>query len=183
MRKVVPVLALALVLSVAGPVCADEIFMANLTGSQETPPNPSPALGFGTFALNDTRTALTFDVTYGINARGPPLLAGATASHFHNGPIGVAAPVVHGVPITIGSTSGELVGVWDTTGPEPLTPFLVSELEAGNIYFNIHSQQFPGGEIRGQLGPSPAPEPSTLILFGIGGVGLLGYGWRRRKQA
>ncbi len=27
-----------------------------------------------------------------------------------------------------------------------------------------------------------APEPSTLTLLGIGGVGLVGYGWRRRKR-
>jgi hypothetical protein len=26
------------------------------------------------------------------------------------------------------------------------------------------------------------PEPSTLILFGLGALGLLGYAWRRRQQ-
>ena len=26
------------------------------------------------------------------------------------------------------------------------------------------------------------PEPSTLMLFGLGAVGLLGYGWRRRRR-
>jgi hypothetical protein len=28
-----------------------------------------------------------------------------------------------------------------------------------------------------------APEPASLTLLGLGSLGLLGYGWRRRKQA
>ena len=31
-------------------------------------------------------------------------------------------------------------------------------------------------------GPSAVPEPSTLLLLGIGFASLVGYGWRRRKQ-
>jgi hypothetical protein len=27
------------------------------------------------------------------------------------------------------------------------------------------------------------PEPASLTLLGLGALGLLGYGWRRRKQA
>jgi hypothetical protein len=30
---------------------------------------------------------------------------------------------------------------------------------------------------------APAPEPSTFTLLGLGGLGLLGYGLRRRKRA
>jgi hypothetical protein len=30
---------------------------------------------------------------------------------------------------------------------------------------------------------SAAPEPASVTLLGLGSLGLLGYGWRRRKQA
>ena len=30
--------------------------------------------------------------------------------------------------------------------------------------------------------PTPTPEPGTWVLMGTGLVGLLGYGWRRKKR-
>jgi hypothetical protein len=54
----------AMVVLIAGPVGATSIFTANLTGSQETPPNASPANGFGTFVLNEAMTQLSFNITY-----------------------------------------------------------------------------------------------------------------------
>jgi hypothetical protein len=39
------------------------------------------------------------------------------------------------------------------------------------------------GAFRAEGTPSPAPEPGTCLLFGIGGLGLLGYRWGRRKLA
>jgi hypothetical protein len=32
-------------------------------------------------------------------------------------------------------------------------------------------------------GPTTTAEPASLALLGFGGVGLLGYGWRRRARA
>ncbi len=29
---------------------------------------------------------------------------------------------------------------------------------------------------------APIPEPSTIVLFSIGGLGILAYVWRRRKM-
>ena len=39
---------------------------------------------------------------------------------------------------------------------------LIAGFESGKAYFNIHSDRFPGGEIRGFLQVSEVPEPSSL---------------------
>lgn len=38
-------------------------------------------------------------------------------------------------------------------------------------------------EMSGEVSPSAAPEPSSLVLLGIGAVGLVGFSWRRRQRA
>ncbi|MDQ3686119.1 MAG: CHRD domain-containing protein, partial [Acidobacteriota bacterium] len=53
-------------------------------------------------------------------------------------------------------------------------------LQGGQTYFNIHSNAFPGGEIRGQL--QPVPEPATMILVGTGLAAIAGRKLRRRRR-
>ena len=45
---------------------------------------------------------------------------------------------------------------------------LVLGLDAGMAYLNIHTNLFPGGEIRGLLSPVPEPESYALLLAGLG---------------
>jgi hypothetical protein len=45
---------------------------------------------------------------------------------------------------------------------------------------NIHTQMFPGGEIRGQL--QAVPEPATVLLLATGVMGVAGALRKRRKR-
>jgi len=39
------------------------------------------------------------------------------------------------------------------------------------------------GTVTYQYTPTPTPEPGTLVLLGMGAIGLLGFAWRRRVAA
>jgi hypothetical protein len=149
---VVSVLALTRV----SPAPAQTVFSATLTGAQETPPNGSTATGSATLTLNAAMTQLSFNVNYfGLSG------TGISGAHIHNAPTGVPGGIVKNIqPFGPGGfPNGSFGGVWTSTdATEPLTPFLVGELNAGRLYFNIHtSPSFGGGEIRGQILPSPVP--------------------------
>ncbi len=57
--------------------------------------------------------------------------------------------------------------------------------DAGNFHgrldeIAIYNRALSQNEIQTLSGSAPIPEPSTLLLFGIGALGMLGYGWWRR---
>jgi hypothetical protein len=57
---------------------------------------------------------------------------------------------------------------------------LAAGLAAGNAYLNIHTTNFPGGEIRGFL-VAAVPEPATYALA-IAGLGIL-WALKRKRAA
>jgi hypothetical protein len=136
--------AVGLVVAPAGAL-ADTGFSATIDGLQEVPPNPSAGTGTGIFILNNAQTQLSFNISYG--GLGSP----ETAAHIHNAPAGVNGGLVFPLP-----AANPKVGVW------AIPAAMVAQLLAGNLYVNIHTSQFPGGEIRGQILSNPTPvKPST----------------------
>ncbi|HWW03037.1 MAG TPA: CHRD domain-containing protein [Candidatus Acidoferrum sp.] len=166
MNKHLATLTLAAVL-VARMATAQGTFQAILLGSSEVGPTGSTATGIGTVVLNAAGTQITVDESW------TGLTAPATASHIH-GPAstsqnaGVLIPF-SGVPAaTAGSIPEQVFSI---------TPTQVGYLESGQLYMNVHTSTFPGGEIRGQL--LAVPEPTTAALLGLG---LAAGAWGLRKK-
>lgn len=109
-------------------------FSANLSGASEVPANASTATGTATATYNETTNRLTISVPY----------SGMTASaaHIHKGAVGATGPAVF--PFT--SLTSPL-----TLSNIELTEAQEDDLLSGMYYVNIHSDDFPDGEIRGQL--------------------------------
>jgi hypothetical protein len=183
--------ALALVLLLTpGIARADLIFVTHLSGAGEVPPTSSPAIGTATYTLNSALTEIAFTIVFGLDAGGPALTSALTAGHIHFGTPEVAGPVILPFPnLPAGMTSGTFSGILTAANLMPAGPIMtfadaVAALEAGNTYSNLHTTNFPGGEIRGQNpAAAPVPELSSLALLGIGALGLLGYARRRRQRA
>ena len=122
----------------AGPTFAETLNMtAELSGAAEVPANDSP--GTGTLeATYDTETMLfTWTVTY------EGLTGDATAAHFH-GPAEADANAGPVIPI-----EGDLASPIE--GSATLTEEQATQLQDGLWYFNVHTAEYPDGEIRGQV--------------------------------
>lgn len=70
----------------------------------------------------------------------------ATAAHIHVGAAGKNGPVI--VPLV--KSSGN---VWSVPAGAKLTDAQYASYKAGDLYINVHSAKYKGGEIRGQLKP------------------------------
>ncbi|MCO6453692.1 MAG: CHRD domain-containing protein [Pirellulaceae bacterium] len=116
-----------------------------LSGAQEVPPNGSPATGTATITLDTHTGDFTWDVSY------TPLQGVFTVAHFHGpAPQGLNAPVEVPITATVNPVTRTAVGA------AVLSAEQITDLLAGQWYLNIHTNLFPGGEIRGQVLYSPA---------------------------
>jgi hypothetical protein len=140
----------------AGPATE---FTATLTGDAEVPPVPTTATGSATLSVDGDQ------ITYTINVTG---LQNAVVAHIHVESVGVNGPVRlnlcgTGAPQPACAT-GDGVLATGTNGTTVGITFdeLVSAMEAGEAYVNVHTDDGEGeqntgpgdmasGEIRGQV--------------------------------
>jgi hypothetical protein len=134
--------ALALSVSISGTAFADTVALtANLQPSSEVPPRVSKGHGILDATFDTSSKTLTWAATYA-ELSGP-----VTMAHFHGpAPVGQNAKVQ--VPVDKGALASPM------KGQATLTDQQVTDLMAGQWYFNVHTAENPGGEIRGQVMPA-----------------------------
>jgi hypothetical protein len=149
----------------AGVSAASQTFRAHLTGDQEVPPRETLAQGQANFFLSNDGTELRFRLNVAN-------IENVVAAHIHLAPPGVNGGVVAFLFGSVAPGGGRFDGVLaegtitandliNALAGHPLAD-LIEELEAGNAYVNVHTNDgvapidtgagdFPGGEIRGQI--------------------------------
>jgi hypothetical protein len=109
---------------------------ADLKGSNEVPPNNSPATGKAEATLDSETRNLTYTITFS-DLTGPAL-----GAHFHG-------------PVEAGKNAGIVLPFKTVLSPiqgtATLTENQAADLLAGKWYANIHTAANPGGELRGQM--------------------------------
>jgi uncharacterized repeat protein (TIGR01451 family) len=133
------------------------LFVANLNGAQEVPPNASTATGTATVLLSPDELSARVSLNFG------GLSSPETVAHIH-GPAaaGVTGPVLFPLP------QGEF-----TDFEVQLSATEVQNLKNGLLYVDVHSTNFVPGEIRGQFQTSAASSSfqfnSAALLVTEGG--------------
>ncbi|MCH8928161.1 MAG: CHRD domain-containing protein [Candidatus Marinimicrobia bacterium] len=147
------------------------VFFKVLLSGDKIVPTSITSSGVGTGAVilfgNDR------ELDFGLNVTGLT----PTNSHFHGGSATDNGGVVKNITLVDDAADGEWLG---GDAEQPLTDDLISDLLLGNVYMNIHTAAYGGGEIRGQLeredgtafaafisGDNIAPTPISSLGSGI----------------
>jgi hypothetical protein len=195
MKRLLSTIIGLLLAAVSGVAAAAPIlYSADLGGAAENPANASPGTGKAIVTYDPQAHTLKVHVDFS------DLLAPVTVAHIHccvaaPGNVGVATYPGTFPGFPAGVTSGTYDFVVDLTLTSSYTAgflnnfgggtaagaelALAGGLNAGQAYFNIHTSQFPGGEIRGFL---QVPEPQSLALAGMALLALFVVRIPRRRQ-
>lgn len=154
----VVLMLVGLLVATAAPALAQErTFTSPLSGDEEVPAVETEASGQAEFVLSEDGSEVSFTVEVAD-------LEDANMAHIHLGPAGENGPpvvwlhtqaqepeLIEGV--TTGTLASGTFTADDLVGPLEggTLDELVSEMAAGNTYTNVHTEEFPDGEIRGQI--------------------------------
>jgi hypothetical protein len=141
MRRIPVIVALS-ILSLITSTAAAQTLGAVLTASQETPPTTTPGFGNSTVTFDSTRTNITVTIT--VANLGSPI----SGFHIHEAPAGTAGNIVVNLQGLGGVFSN---GTMTVTVPIASDLALRMLQNPANFYVNVHTTQFGGGAVRGQL--------------------------------
>ena len=143
--------------SIKAPEMRKADFFVQLSGIEQTPRVTTDASGTAAFWVNGNHTAINFKLTVAN-------LKHATMAHLHLGAAGSNGPAIawlyRAVPTSNGLTSPEngvlsegSFSASDLTGPATGMSItdLLDEIWRHGVYVNVHTQDYPEGEIRAQL--------------------------------
>jgi hypothetical protein len=173
----------ATALATSRPALAGPVFTATLTGDAERP-DPTDSDGFGTGRGELTGGPGSFVFTYEVEYGG--LTGPASLGHIHHAinppeepdPLERFGGIVRDFP----QLDSPITDAWRFDDPvQPLTDELAQALLDGELYFNLHTAQFPAGEIRGQITIIPLPAPALAGLLGLG-TAAVAMRWRKRRS-
>lgn len=131
-------------------------FRADLSGDQEVPPVATETSGKADFHANKSETEIRFRLSL---KRSDEVLAVAGA-HIHCAPAGSNGPVVAFLAAAVPGGFDGKVDVRATLTEDNIVnaacgatvPELLQAMQDGDTYVNVHSTDFPGGVVRGQIG-------------------------------
>ena len=144
-----------------------------LTASEQVPPNGSAGTGNCNVILDDVTGAVSVSCSFS------GLSAPATAAHIHGlAAAGINAGVILALTPDL-ATSGNI------TGNGSLDAAQITGMLDGLTYVNLHSGQFPGGEVRGQVrgASSSIPALSSTFLVAMYVLLLVAGGVAVRKRS
>ena len=121
---------------------AREGYIFELNGGQEVPSVTTTGVGAGLVSIDRDQT----NAHYMIVVSG--LTGNLTASHFHNGSPGVNGGVIHDITSSYNDFGGAY-GYWDANSSPPFDAGPL--FRANDVYVNVHTDLFGGGEIRGNI--------------------------------
>ena len=139
-RLIVSVLALAILALPSAVAAGGRPFVTSLSGANERP-NPADPDGSGTawVTINSGQGEVCFAIFV------EDIALPAIGAHIHVGDATISGPVVVGLapPDATGSSDGCV------SADKELLKTIIQE--PWNYYINVHSTEYPGGAVRGQL--------------------------------